>query len=113
MRDYEMMVVMHPTISDEEMPQALERVGGMIAAQGGEPQGDPNTEAPWGRRRLAYPINDQRDGFYALYLFQLDPSRTLELDRVLKLNDDVLRHFVARHEEEEERPARQIPQPQE
>ncbi len=64
-------------------------------------------EAPWGRRRLAYPINDQTEGFYALFKLQLNPSDAAELDRDLKLNEDVLRFLITRPESVriEEQPA--------
>ncbi len=95
MRDYELMVVLDPTIADEELPQVLDRVSTAISTSGGQAEA-PLTEAPWGRRRLAYPINDQRDGFYALYRFQIEPAATTELDRSLKLNEQVMRFLVTR-----------------
>ncbi|MDQ3855850.1 MAG: 30S ribosomal protein S6 [Chloroflexota bacterium] len=97
MRDYELMVVLTPTIGDEEIPGALERIAGTIVRAGGEAQ-EPNTEVPWGRRRLAYPINDQREGFYAVFSFRLDPARQTQVDRELKLNEDILRYLITRSE---------------
>ena len=93
MRDYELMVILDPSITDEEMPAALERVSGSVTSHGGE-VGDPTMEVPWGRRRLAYPIGDHRDAYYAIYRLRLQPSQTTELDRDLKLNDQVLRFLV-------------------
>lgn len=98
MREYELMVVITPAIGEEEMPQALERVATAITTYGGEVS-EPQTDAPWGRRRLAYPIDDQREGFYAIYPFRLDPSQTAQVDRDLKLNDEVLRFLVTRTDE--------------
>lgn len=95
MRDYELMVVMHPTISDEEMPGALDEVAGYIMSRGGTIQ-EYQLEAPWGRRRLAYPINDQTEGFYTLFRYQADPGVAAEIDRELKLNENVLRFLVTR-----------------
>ena len=95
MRDYELMVVMHPTITDEEMPGALDEVAGYIMSRGGTIQ-EYQLEAPWGRRRLAYPINDQTDGFYTLFRYQADPGVAAEIDRELKLNENVLRFLVTR-----------------
>ncbi len=97
MRDYELMVIMHPTISDEQIRDALDPIAGYIMTRGGSIQ-EVQMEAPWGRRRLAYPINDQNEGFYALFRFQLNPSDAAELDRDLKLNEDVLRFLVVRPE---------------
>ncbi len=95
MRDYELMVVMHPTISDEEMPGALDEIAGYIMSRGGTIQ-EYQLEAPWGRRRLAYPINDQTEGFYTLFRYQADPGVAAEIDRELKLNENVLRFLVTR-----------------
>ncbi len=95
MRDYELMVVMHPTISDEEMPSALDEVAGYIMSRGGTIQ-EYQLEVPWGRRRLAYPINDQTEGFYTLFRYQADPGVAAEIDRELKLNENVLRFLVTR-----------------
>lgn len=99
MRDYELMVVMHPTIADEEMPPALERVASVITGFGGEVD-EPQTEHPWGRRRLAYPINDQTEAYYAVYKVKLQPSQAIQVDRELKLNDDVMRFLVTRPDED-------------
>jgi small subunit ribosomal protein S6 len=92
------MVILNPTIPDEEMPAALERVGTAVTAHGGE-AGEPQIEPPWGRRRLAYPIGDQREGYYAVSRIKLDPTQMTELDRALKLNNQVLRFLVSRPDE--------------
>ena len=92
-RTYEMMAVLAPDIAEDQMPAAIERVSGFITANGGEVS-ELVTTPPWGRRRLAYPIRDYRDGFYALYHFTLDPQRIGEVERDLRLNDQVLRSLV-------------------
>ncbi len=93
MRTYELMVVFAPDIAEDEMPGALERVSGYITTGGGEVS-ELTTTPPWGRRRLAYPIRDFRDGFYALYLCNLAPEGIGELERDLGLNSHVLRSLV-------------------
>jgi len=95
LRDYELMVVMHPTISDEEMPGALDQIAGYIMSRGGTIQ-EYQLEVPWGRRRLAYPINDQTEGFYTLFRYQAEPNIAAEIDRELRLNENVLRFLVTR-----------------
>jgi small subunit ribosomal protein S6 len=92
-RTYEMMAVLAPDIAEEEMPAALERISGYITTNDGEVT-ELVTTSPWGRRRLAYEIRDYRDGFYALYHFNLDPSRVGEVERELRLNNQVLRSLV-------------------
>lgn len=93
MRTYEMMAVLAPDIAEGEMPGALERLSGYITTYGGEVS-ELITTSPWGRRRLAYEIRDYRDGFYALYHFTLDPANVGEIERELRLNNQVLRSLV-------------------
>ena len=52
----------------------------------------------WGKRRLAYPINDETDGYYVLYNFESAPSFIAELDRIYKITDGVLRSIIVRKE---------------
>ena len=107
-RDYEMMLVVAPTVSEEGLPAVIERVSGYIAAQGGTVDAT-SAENPWGRRRLAYPINDHRDAFYVLYRFTAAPASILEIEREIKLDEQVIRHLVVRYDEmteHEERPPR-------
>ena len=93
MREYELMAVFAPDIAEDEMPGTLERVSGYITTAGGDVS-ELTTTSPWGRRRLAYPIRDFRDGFYALYHFTLNPDGIGELERDLGLNAQVLRSLV-------------------
>lgn len=93
MRTYELMAVLAPDIAEDEMPGALERISGYITTGGGEVT-ELITTSPWGRRRLAYEIRDFRDGFYALYHFNLDPNGIGELERDLGLNNQVIRSLV-------------------
>lgn len=92
-----MMAVFVPDLPDDQLPGALERVSTYITTTGGEVT-MLNTTAhntlTLGRRRLAYPINKYRDGYYALYHFNLDPGGITELERELRLNTQVLRHLV-------------------
>ncbi len=48
----------------------------------------------WGKRKLAYPINDENDGFYVLYNYEANPEFCAELDRVLRITDGVLRSLI-------------------
>ncbi len=77
-RTYELLTILSPEVGEEELPGALERISGYVAAVGGNVQ-ETSRESPWGRRRLAYPIRhggrDVRDGFYTLFRLELAPSR--------------------------------------
>jgi small subunit ribosomal protein S6 len=92
-RNYELMAVLAPDIAEDAMPGALERITGFITTGGGEVT-ELTTTSPWGRRRLAYPIRDYRDGFYALYRFSTEPEQIDELERELRLDNQVLRSLV-------------------
>jgi small subunit ribosomal protein S6 len=54
--------------------------------------------SPWGRRRLAYPIGQHREGSYHILLFEAPSSAVLELERGLNISEDVMRHLVTRIE---------------
>lgn len=108
-RDYEMMVVIAPTVGEEGLADAIERVSGHITGQGGTVSST-NHENPWGRRRLAYQINDHRDAFYVLYRFIARAEAIIEIEREMKLDTNIIRYLVVRYDElteHEERPPRQ------
>ncbi|HUG14718.1 MAG TPA: 30S ribosomal protein S6 [Thermomicrobiales bacterium] len=107
-RDYEMMLVVTPTVAEEGLPDVVERVSGYIAAQGGTVDSTVH-ENPWGRRRLAYLIDDHRDAFYVLYRFHSAAESIVEIEREIKLDEQVIRYLVVRYDEmteHEERPPR-------
>jgi len=97
-RDYEMMVIVTPTVGEEGLPAAVERVSGYITNQGGTVSSTIN-ENPWGRRRLAYQINDHRDAFYVLYRFIARGETVLEIERDIKLDEAIIRYLVVRYDE--------------
>lgn len=92
MRDYELVLIVHPEIQEEAMTGVTEKVGGWITNAGGEV----TNVTPWGRKRLAYPIKKQRDGTFMLMNLRVKPAATAELERNLKLTDQVLRHMLIR-----------------
>lgn len=95
MRDYELVVVLSPTIGDEGFPVTIERISGVIQANGGEIK---NVDQ-WGRRRLAYPIRRNLEGFYAVTQFSAEPTAIRPLEANLDLAEDVLRHLVVKVED--------------
>lgn len=52
----------------------------------------------WGKRRLAYEINDQKDGYYVLITFEAEANVVKELDRVMRITDGILRHMIVKQE---------------
>lgn len=89
-RSYEAAVVLRADLSDEQIEAYITRLLGIITSQGGEP-GEPDK---WGRRRLAYEIERQRDGYYVILPFKAPPDAPEELRRVMRLSEEVLRFLV-------------------
>jgi len=96
LNEYELMVVMHPDIPEEDVPAAIERVTNAVTSRGGEVT-DVNA---WGRRRLAYPIKRQVEGNYLVTNIRLDPARCREVESTLMISEDVLRHLLIRRDEQ-------------
>lgn len=94
LRDYELMTVFRPDLEEQPLQEAVERLNGTITARGGESSGSDT----WGRRRLAYPIRDFHDGIYHITRLKLDPTNADELERNLKLNDQIIRYLLIRPE---------------
>ena len=96
-RFYELMVISVPEGTPEEILENTSSVSGYIESAGGQLLRS-NTDSPWGRRRLAYPIRhksqDVRDGIYALYHFEIDPANIPEIERDMKLNESLMRHLL-------------------
>ena len=90
LRDYELMYVVRPDLDEDGLRTAQEAVQGLVEGQGGEVV---NT-TPWGKRRLAYEIAGLRDGHYVIVEFRGDGSKVKELERALRINDQVIRHMI-------------------
>jgi small subunit ribosomal protein S6 len=95
MRDYELTLIVRPDVEDMVLTALLEKVKGLIATAGGQ-----STQVEtWGRRHLAYPIKKINEGQYFLVRTQLPPQALRELERNLRLNEEVLRFLLVRVEE--------------
>jgi small subunit ribosomal protein S6 len=90
MREYEVMLILPPDAEDSVVDGVVERITGILSERGGEV----SQVDKWGRRRLAYEIAHQTEGFYVIVAFKAEPDALPELDRVLSLADDVLRFKV-------------------
>jgi len=95
MRNYELTFIVHPELEKGGVTAAIERVKQLIVEGGGQV----NKVDPWGKRRLAYPIRKQREGYYVVMQVQLPPEAVSELERRLELDEEVLRYLVVRTEE--------------
>lgn len=96
MAKYETMLITTATLDDEATAALVGKFKSLIEANGTIDSVD-----EWGKRRLAYPINDEADGIYTVIHFTSEPSFPAELDRVYKITDGVLRSMIVALEEQE------------
>lgn len=94
MRKYEGVFIFLPTLEEEKRNQLLDRITGIIEADGSIVNVD-----EWGVRKLAYLIDDIAEGYYVLINFEATPEVVAEVDRVIKISDSVMRHMIVREEE--------------
>lgn len=94
-RPYEALYIVHPELSDEDITAITEKYKKVIEDQGGEVEGINR----WEKRRLAYDIKGQGEGIYVLMNFKSEAKASSELDRLMKIADDVLRHIIVRLDE--------------
>ncbi len=92
MNKYECLYVIVPELNEEETKSVIEKFNGVITANGGMIE---NVDE-WGKRRLAYPINDETEGYYVFTTFESEPSFPAELERIAGITEGVLRVMVIR-----------------
>ncbi|MDY6892630.1 MAG: 30S ribosomal protein S6 [Chloroflexota bacterium] len=92
MRDYELVLIISPEVTEEDIPAAIDRVTSFITARGGEIAAVDR----WGKRRLAYPIKRFREGNYVISQVKLEPGITTELEANLQISENILRHLLVR-----------------
>lgn len=89
---YEVMYIVKPGLEEETYQGLIDRFNGVIQAQGGSV----TSVDKWGIRKLAYDIQKHREGYYVVANFTGPSTCAQELDRVLKITDEVLRHMIVR-----------------
>ena len=94
MRKYEIMYIIRPNIEDEAKKALVERFNSILTDNGAELL----DSKEWGKRRLAYEINDFRDGFYQIMHVNAEAVAINEFDRLAKISEDIIRHIVIRDE---------------
>ena len=92
LNDYELMFILAPDLEEEAVATTTERVKSYVTSRGGEVR----SLEPWGRRRLAYPIQRYHEGAYHIAQLTLGSEHAIELDHSLKLNEQVLRYMIVR-----------------
>ena len=95
MIDYEILLLLDPDLAEEPQAEVVTRVRDLIEKGGGTFTRHDN----WGKRKLAYEIDKKGDGNYHLLLFSSEPETLDEITRVLKIDDNVMRHLATRRPE--------------
>jgi small subunit ribosomal protein S6 len=98
LRDYEVVYIFDSQIEDERINEKLERFQELLIA--GETPGEITATDHWGRRQLAVPIRKRTNGYYVVTQCKADSSALPEFERLLKLDEDLLRYLVVLHEGE-------------
>jgi len=94
-REYEVVYIFHPTLEEDRVNEKLARFHGLVAGESG---GEVTAVDHWGRRQFAYPIADQTSGYYVVAHFNTSGERLPEFERILKLDEEVLRYLVVVNE---------------
>jgi len=92
MNDYEVTYILRPSLEEAEVEERANAIGEILKGQGGQI----SVIERLGKKRLAYEIKDVREGHYVVMQFKSEPAASKELERQLKLHEDVLRALVVR-----------------
>ena len=95
-RAYELMVIYAPNLDEEGLEAQIDRTKELIVNIGGEIE----KVDTWGKRRFAYEINDNTEGFYVVIDFKAEGGTTSEVERILKITDEVVRYLLVRRNKE-------------
>ncbi|WP_317995114.1 30S ribosomal protein S6 [Vulcanimicrobium alpinum] len=93
--DYEVTYILRPNLEEAEVDERADQIAAGVKSRGGEIVGELEK---LGKRRLAYEIDDVREGYYVVMKFKSGPEEQKELERQLRLNEAVLRHLIIRRE---------------
>jgi len=96
MRKYEVVFIIRP-LEEEATNAVIEKFEKLIAANGGKIE----KEDRWGKKRLAYEIKKEVEGFYVIFYVESEPACVKECDRVMKITDEIIKHMIVRSDEKE------------
>ena len=87
--NYEALYILDPNLNEEQIAALVARFKGVV-----ESNGTVSEVNEWGKRRLAYPINDLMEGYYVLMTFTAAAAIPQELDRIFRITDGVMRSLI-------------------
>ncbi len=91
MNRYELTYIIDTGLEEDARKELIEKFSELIRQNGGEVE---KVDETWGKRRLAYPINDMQEGYYVLVTFQSESNLPKEIERNLEINDSILRYLI-------------------
>ena len=91
MKKYEVMFIAKPLEEAEVIP-IVEFISNLLTKNGAKIE----KVDLWGKRHLAYPVKKQNDGYYVLINFEIEPDAIFEIDRVIKIREEILRHLIVK-----------------
>ena len=91
---YEVLYIINPTLGEEDTAALVEKFKAMVEAEG-----TLTSIEEWGKRKLAYPIDDIPEGYYVLMTCECKPTLPAELDRVFKITEGIMRSLITAIEE--------------
>ncbi len=97
-RAYELMVIISGDLDDNAAQLQVKAITASIGAVGGSVLGNPDW---WGKRRFAYPINKKEDGYYVVYNVEAPGGALNEVERTLRIADEIVRHKLMRLPDDE------------
>ena len=95
MNPYELLLIITPDYDESEAETLTDQVKGIIENGGSLLKVD-----PWGKKRLAYPIQKRSEGYYVLYIFESAPGFVAELNQSLRVIETILRYMIVRYEDD-------------
>ncbi len=101
---YETLFVIDPDLTEEATKALIERFTKLISDNG-----EIESVDEWGKRRLAYPINDKPEGYYVLVNFKSSSDLPSELERIFGITEGIMRSIVIRHEDKKPRAKKAAP----
>ncbi len=92
LRDYELVLIVSPEMTDETLDATIEKVTRLITGKGGAL----TDTQKWGKRKLAYPIKHLLEGNYVLLKCKMKPANSRELEATLRISEEVVRHLLVK-----------------
>ena len=89
-RPYETVIIFDSTLEDSQVQEKIQRLSSLVAPNGG----DSVKVDLWGKRKLAYPIDKKEQGIYAVLRYETEPSALTEFERIMRLDEQVLRQLT-------------------